>query len=116
MSNIIIGALLLVLCSCTHTSYLSSGKIPVYIGAHEKHVHEVVSEGKNSFFYWGMVPEEHKVYIDRELAQAGLISAARLNIEEYQKPSDFLISVLSLGMFITKSYRISGYGMRVDQE
>lgn len=116
MRSFMVGALLSLLCSCTHTTYLSSGDIPVYIGARNKHNNKISAEGDKSFFFWGIVPAEHKVYVDRELAQQGLVSAANMTVEEYQKWDDFVVGILSFGMFIKKSYRISAYGMQADKE
>lgn len=115
MRSFILGALITLLCSCTHTSYLSSGQIPLYIGSMEKHHHELTAQGTNTFFFWGIEPAEHKVYIDKLLAREGFVSAANIRIQEYQKWDDFLVSFFSLGMFIKKSYSIRGYGMQVDK-
>ena len=85
----------------------------VTLAARDKHDHRVEAVGHKEIYLWGKIPEDdHTVYIDKELWNQGLVSAASLTITEYQNFSDMLISWISLGMYIPIRYKIVAFGIR----
>jgi len=85
----------------------------VTLAARDKHEHRVEAIGHKEFYLWGKIPvEDHTVYLDKELWNQGLVSAASLNITEYQSFTDMLVSWLSLGMYIPIRYKIVAYGIK----
>lgn len=70
--------------------------------------------GKKEFYLWGLLPKEHDVFIDKVLSEAGLVSAANIQIEEYQTTGDKLWSWISFGLFIPLTYKVRGFGIKTD--
>jgi hypothetical protein len=99
--------------SCTTVHYRSSGKMEVTLAARDKHDHRAEAIGHKEFYLWGRIPDkDHTVFIDKELWNQGLVSAASLNITEYQNFTDMIVSWLSLGMYIPVRYKIVAYGIK----
>lgn len=72
--------------------------------------------GKRNFYLWGYFPENSMVFIDRVIRNTtGYLKPAEVSIEDYQTIPQFLASVVSLGLYIPKSYRIRGYAIRPKQ-
>jgi hypothetical protein len=114
MNNILFGyripfllITLFVLASCSSTKFTSNGKIPVKFEADEDHQKEVVIKGDKKFYLWGLVPEQHTVYVDEVIDQAGFEEASGVFIQETREPLNTLIGILSFGLYIPKSYSIS---------
>jgi hypothetical protein len=70
-----------------------------------------IIEGEKEFFLWGIYPEAHNVYIDKEFKDHGFRSATKIKITEYQSVKNYLLSYLSFGMYIPKNYVLEGYGL-----
>lgn len=98
--------------SCSQINYISSDNIPTYISPKENHNRKASHIGKRDFYLWGLVPTFHTVNVDDELADDGLISAARIEVREYQEFMDVFWTYVTLGMFKTVRFEISGYGVR----
>lgn len=104
---------LVLFCSCTTVHYRSSGKMEVTLAARVEHDHRVEARGHKEFYLWGKIPtSDHTVFLDKELWDQGLVSAANLNITEYQSMGDMIVSWLSLGMYIPVRYKITAYGIK----
>lgn len=113
MKNLFFIILIGLQTSCTTVHYRSTGKMEVTLAARDKHTHRAEAEGHKEFYLWGKIPvEDHVVYLDQELWNQGLVSAASLNIVEYQSITDMIISWLSLGMYIPIRYKIIAYGIK----
>ncbi|MBK27084.1 MAG: hypothetical protein CME70_23975 [Halobacteriovorax sp.] len=100
--------------SCTSIRYRSTGVIATSFSPKPMHVHQTNVEGRKEFYLWGLVPNEHTVEIDKEMSRAGLISAANITIEEYQTLGDKFATWLSLGLYIPRSYKVRGFGIKTD--
>ena len=98
---------LLFFCSCTVMNYHSGDHIPVALSYRENHAHVVVVEGQRDFYLWGAYPREHVVLLDEELSGNRVISASNVMIEEYQSGKDWLMSIITFGMYFPLSYRIT---------
>lgn len=109
----LMGALIC-LTSCTTIHYRSSGLIAASFSPKKDHIHHTKSVGKKEFYLWGLLPKEHVVLVDEEMSKAGLISAANITIEEYQTSSDKAWSWISLGLFIPRTYKVRGFGIKTD--
>ena len=81
------------------------------IGGKRSHEYQFHVKKEQLFFLWGAVPKEHKVPIDKILADAGIKSASKIKIREYQSFTNSLVSVLSLGLIYPVNYEISGFGI-----
>ncbi len=108
--NILSSFLLLaVLSSCTTIHFRSKNSIPVSFEGNPKHQKEVSIVGHRHFYFWGVEPEEHEVFIDEEVRQAGYDSISKLIIYEHKNPQDILISFLTFGLYLPRGYTITGY-------
>ena len=110
----LIGLLAIVLfnSSCTTLSFKSYGEFPVFIGAKKYHGNIQEYHGEVDFYLWGIIPFEHNVYIDDIMKEYDYFSAANVEVEEYQSVKNFIFSVVSLGLYIPRNYRVKFYGKR----
>lgn len=97
--------------SCSSITFTSDGVIPVYVGRVKKHNRKRSFSGVKRFFLWGQIPGDQKVIMDKEFRKQGLFSVANLTIEEFQTTGQFFQTLLSLGVFSVKSFKVTGYGM-----
>jgi hypothetical protein len=109
MKNILPFALLCALSSCTTIHYRSNNTIPVSFEGNPKHKQEVSITGEKHFYFWGLDPEHHEVYVDEEVRKAGHDSISKLIIFEHKNPQDTLISFLTFGLYMPRGYTITGF-------
>ncbi|MFP5387030.1 MAG: hypothetical protein ACLGHN_13200 [Bacteriovoracia bacterium] len=101
--------LLLILSGCTTIHFRSNNSIPVSFEGNPKHQKEVSIIGHRHFYFWGIEPAEHEVYIDEEVRKAGFDGISKLIIYEHKNPQDMLISFLTLGLYLPRGYTITGF-------
>jgi hypothetical protein len=94
---------------CTTIHYRSKNTIPVSFEGNSKHQKEVFIEGHRHFYFWGVEPEHHEVFIDEEVRKAGYDGISKLVIYEQKNPQDTLISFLTLGFYLPRGYTITGF-------
>ena len=98
--------------SCTTLTFKSYGQFPIHLGAKKYHGEIEVYEGEKDFYLWGIIPYEHKVYLDNVLKEYDYVSAANIEIEEYQNLENFILSFVSLGLYVPRNYRVKFYGKK----
>ncbi len=98
--------------SCTTLSFKSYGEFPINIGPRKFHGEIQEYVGEKDFYLWGIIPFEHKVYIDTIMKEYDFYSVANIEIEEYQSTTNFILSFLSLGLYVPRNYRVKFYGKR----
>ena len=98
--------------SCTTLSFKSYGEFPIYIGPKKFHGEIQEFYGEKDFYLWGIIPFEHKVYLDDVMKEFDYFSVANVEIEEYQTAKNFLLSFISLGLYVPRNYRVKFYGKR----
>lgn len=103
---------------CTTIHFRSKNSIPVTFSGNPSHQKEVSVEGKRDFYFWGIEPEHHEVYIDEEVRKAGFDGISKVIVYEQKNPQDILISFLTLGFYLPRAYTITGFtnGSLVPQE
>ena len=101
--------ILAVLTSCTTIHFRSNNSVPVSFDGNSKHQKEVSIVGHKHFYFWGVEPEEHVVYVDEEVRKAGYDGISKLIIYEHKNPQDMLISFLTLGLYLPRGYTIAGF-------
>lgn len=101
--------LLAILSGCTTIHFRSNNSIPVSFEGNPKHQKEVSIIGHRHFYFWGIEPAEHEVYIDEEVRKAGFDGISKLIIYEHKNPQDMLISFLTLGLYLPRGYTITGF-------
>lgn len=111
-TSLFIFSLCFQLISCSQINYTSSSNINTYIAPHKGHSRKASHVGVRDFYLWGMVPSVHTVNVDDELADDGLLSAARVEIREYQDFMDVFWTYTTLGLYKPVRFEISGYGVR----
>ena len=109
MNNIFSFLFLLISVSCTTIHFRSHQSVPVSFEGNPKHLKEVSISGKHHFYFWGVKPEYHEVFIDEEVRKAGYESISKLIIYEQKNPQDILISFLTFGLYLPRAYTITGY-------
>ncbi|WP_044557470.1 hypothetical protein [Halobacteriovorax marinus] len=105
-------SLILFLSSCSQIKYTSSENIPTYFAPKKHHSRKASHSGVRRFYLWGLVPPQHTVDVDNELQNDGLISAARIEIREYQEFMDVFWTYVTLGLYKPVRYEIKGYGVK----
>ena len=101
--------LLVAFTSCTTIHFRSKNTIPVSFEGNPKHQKEVSIVGHRHFYFWGIEPEHHEVFVDEEVRQAGYDGLSKLVIYEQKNPQDILISFLTLGFYLPRGYTITGF-------
>jgi hypothetical protein len=109
MKNLPLLFLLCLLASCTTIHFRSKNSIPVTFEGNPKHQKEVSVVGHKHFYFWGVEPDEHEVFIDEEVRLAGYDSMSKVVIYEQKNPQDILISFLTLGFYLPRGFTITGY-------
>jgi hypothetical protein len=104
--------LVLISTSCSQIRYTSTNSIPTYISTKSGHHSREVATGKRKFYLWGLVPREHTVDVDHELSDAGVLSASRIDIREYQTGLDIFLTYISLGLYKSVHYEINTWGYK----
>ena len=112
MKKAIIILLLFNLASCSVLSFKSTGQYPLQLG--QKKGYGLVEEfiGEKVFYAWGIVPYEHVIFIDQLVGESDFSSVANIRVEEYQSFENFFWSIISLGIYIPKNYRVKVYGKK----
>lgn len=101
---VIISSMLL---SCSAIKITSNSKIPIKLDADEHHQKEVVIKVDKKFYLWGLIPDEHVLYVDEVVDEAGFEAASGITITETRETSDTILSLLSFGLYLPKTYSIS---------
>jgi hypothetical protein len=83
--------------------------IPVTFEGNPEHQKEISIVGHKDFYFWGVEPEEHEVFIDEEVQKAGYDGISKVVIYEHKNPQDILISFLTLGLYLPRGYTITGF-------
>ena len=99
----------LLTCSCVTTNYTSKGQIPVHLNLKENHKRKVEISHKKTFYLWGLYPNEHIIELDKEFVHTGARAVSGLQILEKQTFTDSLLSFISLGIVIPRTYIVDGY-------
>lgn len=101
--------------SCTTIEYSSKKVIPTHISVTKNHINRQSISGTKDFYLWGLVPEKHSVFIDDNMRDIGFVSSANTRIEEFQTFKQKMYSIISMGMYIPKSYKITSFGIKEDR-
>ncbi len=101
--------LALALPACTSLTFHSRGLIPLSVGPLEKHETPVEVRGIKQFYLWGLVGPDSLVEMDRELANAGIASAAGVKVHYHSTFESLWKSWISLGMYLPTPYKISAF-------
>lgn len=114
---------LLVLCQilqlstgCTQMTFKSKGLIPLYMTQRVNHKHYREIKGVKEFYLWGLVGPDPSVYMDELFYEQGLLSVANITVQEFKRPWDFWKSFLSLGFYVPKNFKVSGFGVQTTDE
>jgi len=67
-------------------------------------------EGEREFYLFGLIPKKHTVYVDEELSKRGLKKIKNLKTSTFMTNMQRFKSIISLGLFIPRSYRVSAFG------
>lgn len=100
----------LLLSGCSTIHYRNTNAIPLFVGPTVNHSLKKSRVGHVNFFLWGAVPRIHYIFVDQEVKDMGFVSGANVAIEEFQTWGDMFLTLFSLGIVISKSYRIDAYG------
>lgn len=98
--------------SCTTLTFKSYGEFPIHLGPKKYHGEIEVYEGEKDFYLWGIIPYEHKIYLDTIMKNYDFVSVANLEVEEYQSFGNFVLSTLSLGLYVPRNYRVKFNGKK----
>tara|TARA_B100000886_G_scaffold161836_1_gene110343 strand:- start:997 stop:1353 length:357 start_codon:yes stop_codon:yes gene_type:complete len=112
VNNFILLLTLKLLTSCTTLSFKSYGEYSIFLGPKKGHGEIQEYVGEKDFYLWGVIPFEHTVYIDNVMKEFDFYSIANVEVEEYQSFKNFVLSVLSLGLYVPRNYKVKFYGKR----
>jgi hypothetical protein len=105
----ILALVVFIFTSCTTIHFRSNNNVPVSFEGNPNHQKEISIIGQKHFYFWGVEPEEHEVYVDEEVMKAGYNGISKLIIYEHKDPQDILISFLTLGFYLPRGYTITGF-------
>lgn len=105
--------LLGVMVGCTTIHFRSKNSIPVTFEGNPQHRKEISIVGHRHFYFWGVEPSEHVVFIDEEVRKAGYEGISKLIIYEQKNPQDMLISFLTFGLYLPRGFTITGFSSDV---
>lgn len=94
---------------CTTIHFRSNNTVPVTFAGNPEHRKEVSIEGKKDFWFWGLEPEHQEVYLDEEVRKAGFDGLSKVIVYEQKSPQEILISFITFGLYLPRSYTITGY-------
>jgi hypothetical protein len=94
---------------CTTTHYRSNNTVPVSFSGNPEHRKEVSISGKRDFYFWGLSPDQHEVFIDEEVRKAGFDGISKVIIYEQKNPQEMLISFLTFGLYLPRAFTITGF-------
>ncbi|MBA2404269.1 MAG: hypothetical protein H0V66_05820 [Bdellovibrionales bacterium] len=109
MKNLFLPLALLAATSCTTIHFRSNNTIPVSFEGNPKHHREISVTGRHHFYFWGVNPEFHQVFVDEEVRKAGHDSISKVIIYEQKNPQDILISFLTFGLYMPRAWTITGF-------
>lgn len=99
----------LLVTGCATIHFRSNHSIPVTLEGNGAHQKEILVEGRRDFFWWGLNPEYHEVFVDEEVKSAGYPALSKAIIYEQKNPQDILISFLTLGIYMPRGWTITGF-------
>jgi hypothetical protein len=106
-SKILLGlCLFLTISGCSSVRFTSNGKLPVKFEADENHQKEVVIHLDKKFYLWGLIPDEHIVYVDEMVDEAGFEVASGVSVKEVREGKNMLLTLLSFGLYVPRSYTV----------
>jgi hypothetical protein len=97
------------LSSCTTIHFRSKGTLPVSFEGNPMNQKEVSIIGHRDFYFWGVEPAQHEVFIDDEIRKAGHDGISKVIIYEHKNPQDILISFLTFGIYMPRGFTITGF-------
>jgi hypothetical protein len=113
----IVLGLLTILSACSGAlTFHGKGLIPMYVGAKKDHDTPIEIEGEKEVYLWGNINPDNEVFIDEELYNQGMLSAANITVHQYQSKMNFIISLLSFGLYMPKNYRIRAFGKQLGDD
>ena len=95
--------------SCTTIHFRSKNSIPVSFDGNPSHQNEVSISGDRDFYFWGLNPEHHEVFLDEEVRKAGFDGISKVIVYEQKNTQQTLISFLTFGLYIPRGFTITGY-------
>ena len=95
--------------SCTTIHYRSNNSVPVTFTGNPEHRKEVSISGKKDFWFWGLEPDHQEVFIDEDVRKAGYDSLSKTIIYEQKSAQEMLISFITFGLYLPRSYTITGF-------
>lgn len=102
--------------SCSGVQVQSSGTMPTSLGLKDKHGTPVEVLLTREFYLWGFLPLEHKVELDRELDQLGIVGAAHIYYGQYQTWSQSFLTLATLGLYRPVTIRIRALAETVEDK
>lgn len=96
--------------SCAIIEFKHSGKLPYSTNPVVKSEKRRSVEGVKDFYLFGLLPEKHVVYTDKELSKRGLLVVKKLKTTSYITSWQFFKSMLSFGLYIPMTYKITASG------
>lgn len=107
--KILIALLLIFLSGCASVHFLSGNEIPVTLDKNPKHTKKIRIEGMSKFYFGGIYPKKHDVFIDKEVKDAGYNEISSVVIHEERSFSNSILKFITLGIYIPTEHTIEGY-------
>lgn len=95
--------------SCTTIHFRSNNTIPVSFAGNPAHRQEISVSGDRDFYFWGLSPEHHEVFLDEEVRKAGFDGVSKVVVYEQKNAQQTLISFLTFGLYIPRGFTITGF-------
>jgi hypothetical protein len=102
--------------SCSQLVFESHGKLTVRPMKRYSDTQRVEVTGRRVFYLWGNIPTIYRVNLDEELEKFVGSEVSGVRIDQFIEPIDLFASIVSLGFYFPRSYRIIAYRRRWSDE
>lgn len=90
--------------------------MPASIGLKDLHGTPVEVVLTRDFYLWGLLPGQHKVQLDEELDELGIVGAAHIYYHQYQTFSQSFYTIATLGLYRPVTIRLRALAQIVDEK
>ena len=109
-NNLIILFIICLISSCTHINVINNGKYLVKLNRKKTDLQKITFKNNVEFYFWGMLPSEHNIDISKLIDQEWIYKdISGVSYIEYQTFLQSFQQLLSLGLYIPKSFKVKAY-------
>jgi len=109
MKILLVCLLLCLFSACSNVRFRSESNLPITFAGKPREQKEITLTIKKDFLLWGLAPSYQTIYLDKEVEDAGHGSLSKAIIYEKRVSQDVLLSIITLGFYMPKTYIVTGF-------